>query len=180
MPCDSQQILFSEETLNKRIADMAVQISKDYAGKELVLVCVLKGAVFFTAELAKRLTIPATVDFIQASSYGSRTSSSGKVRLKKDIDTDIKDKSVLLVEDIVDTGITASSIIGQLKGKKPLELKLCALLDKKSRRTADVRIDYLGFDVPDKFIVGYGLDFNDKFRNLPYISVLNEEQTQND
>jgi hypoxanthine phosphoribosyltransferase len=175
-----REVLFTEEAVNKRIADMAFQISKDYAGKDLVLVCVLKGAVFFTSELAKRLTIPATVDFVQVSSYGADTSSSGNVKFKKDLDTDIKGRSVLLVEDIVDTGTTARCLMERLREKHPSELKFCALLDKKARRKTDVKIDYLGFDVPDKFIVGYGLDLNDKFRNLPYISAVNENGEQND
>ena len=159
--------LFSEEAIDAR--------SRDYAGKELHLICVLKGSSFFTCELAKRITVPVYLDFMSVSSYGSETTSSGVVKIVKDLDSPLKGKDVIVVEDIVDTGHTLSYLMGMLKGREPASLRLCTLLDKPERRVAEVFVDYIGFTIPDKFIVGYGLDYDQKYRNLPYIGTVEFE-----
>ena len=164
--------LFSEEAIDARIRELGAQISRDYAGKELHLICVLKGSSFFTCELAKRITVPVYLDFMSVSSYGSETTSSGVVKIVKDLDSPLKGKDVIVVEDIVDTGHTLSYLMGMLKGREPASLRLCTLLDKPERRVAEVFVDYIGFTIPDKFIVGYGLDYDQKYRNLPYIGVV--------
>ena len=162
--------MISEEEVDARIRDLGEQISRDYAGKELHLICVLKGGSFFLCELAKRITIPVTLDFMSVSSYGAGTSSSGVVRIVKDLDESIEGKNVLVVEDIIDSGRTLSHLMKLLQGRHPAEIKLCTLLDKPDRRVAfDVTVDYLGFQIPDVFVVGYGLDYDQKYRNLPYI-----------
>ncbi len=163
------EVLFSEEEVNKKIREIGEQISKDYAGKKIHLVCVLKGASFFTCELAKRITVPVSLDFMSVSSYGSDTSSSGVVRIMKDLDESITDRNVLVVEDIVDSGRTLSYLLEMLKQRGAADVKLCALLDKPERRVVDVKVDYIGFQIPDEFVVGYGLDYDQKYRNLPYI-----------
>ncbi len=167
--------LFSEEAIDARIRELGAQISRDYAGKELHLICVLKGSSFFTCELAKRITVPVYLDFMSVSSYGSETTSSGVVKIVKDLDSPLKGKDVIVVEDIVDTGHTLSYLMGMLKGREPASLRLCTLLDKPERRVAEVFVDYIGFTIPDKFIVGYGLDYNQKYRNLPYIGTVEFE-----
>ncbi len=167
--------LFSEEAIDARIRELGAQISRDYAGKKLHLICVLKGSSFFTCELAKRITVPVYLDFMSVSSYGSETTSSGVVKIVKDLDSPLKGKDVIVVEDIVDTGHTLSYLMGMLKGREPASLRLCTLLDKPERRVAEVFVDYIGFTIPDKFIVGYGLDYDQKYRNLPYIGTVEFE-----
>ena len=166
-------VLISEEDVDKRIQEIGDQISKDYAGKQVHLVCVLKGGVFFLCELAKRITVPVSLDFMSVSSYGSETKSSGVVRIVKDLDEPLKDKEVIVVEDIVDSGRTLSYLLEMLKDRGPKSVKLCTLLDKPERRVVkDVNVDYVGFHIPDEFVVGYGLDYAQKYRNLPYIGVV--------
>lgn len=164
--------LISEEKIYERLDEMAAQLSEEYAGKTLHLVCVLKGSVFMTTELAKRLTIPVTLDFMSVSSYGDGTESTGRVKIVKDLDESIAGRDVLVIEDIVDTGRTLSYLMDLLAVRKPASLKLCALLDKPDRRTVDVEADYVGFTIPDKFVVGFGLDYAQKYRNLPYVGVI--------
>ena len=169
---DKIRVLLSEEEVDKRIKEIADQINKDYEGKEVHLICILKGGVFFTCELAKRLTVPVTLDFMSVSSYGSGTQSSGVVKIVKDLDQPLEGKNVLIVEDIIDSGRTLSYLIEILKKRGPKSLRLCTLLDKPERRVKDVKVDYVGFNIPDEFVVGYGLDYAQKYRNLPYIGVV--------
>lgn len=174
---DKIRVLLTEEEVNKRISEVAGDISRDYAGKEVHLICVLKGGVFFTCELAKRLTIPVSLDFMSVSSYGDDTKSSGVVRIVKDLDESIKDKEVLIVEDIIDSGRTLAYLIEVLKQRGPKSIHLCTLLDKPERRVKkQVKVDYTCFTIPDEFVVGYGLDYAQKYRNLPYIGVVELEQ----
>ena len=165
-------ILISEERVDKRIREMAETISAEFEGETVVLVCILKGSVFFTCELAKRLTIPVTMDFMCVSSYGDETKSSGIVRISKDLDQSVEGKNVIIIEDIIDSGRTLSYLMEMMKTRKPKTLRLCTLLDKPSRRVMDVAVDYTGFEIEDKFVVGYGLDYAQKYRNLPYIGVV--------
>lgn len=169
---DKINVLISEEELEKRIGEMADQINEDYKGKSVHLICVLKGSIFITCELAKRLTVPVTFDFMSVSSYGDATESSGRVKIVKDLDESIEGKDVIIIEDIIDSGRTLSYLIDLLKARKPESLKLCTLLDKPERRVSHVDVDYTGFQIPDKFVVGYGLDYAQKYRNLPYIGVI--------
>ncbi|MBR1441499.1 MAG: hypoxanthine phosphoribosyltransferase [Lachnospiraceae bacterium] len=166
------RVMVPEEKVNQKIKELGEQISRDYAGKEIHLVCVLKGGAFFMCELAKRITVPVSMDFMSVSSYGSSTKSSGVVRIVKDLDEPLKDKDVLVVEDIVDSGRTLSYLLDMLKDRKPASVKLCTLLDKPERRVIDVKVDYTGFEIPDEFVVGFGLDYDQKYRNLPYIGVV--------
>lgn len=166
------RILLSEEEVNVRIQAIGEQISRDYAGKSVHLVCVLKGGSFFLCELAKRITVPVSLDFMSVSSYGSETKSSGVVKIVKDLDESVRDKDVIIVEDIVDSGRTLSYLMEMLRDRGPASLKLCTLLDKPDRRVIDVDVDYTGFQIPDEFVVGYGLDYNQMYRNLPYIGVV--------
>lgn len=163
------EVLLTEEQVDARISEIGAQISRDYEGKEVHLVCVLKGGTFFTCELAKRISVPVSLDFMSVSSYGSDTKSSGVVRIVKDLDEPLRGKDVIVVEDIVDSGRTLSYLLEMLKDRGPASLKLCTLLDKPERRVTDVKVDYTGFRVPDEFVVGYGLDYDQKYRNLPYI-----------
>ena len=165
-------ILLSEQEVDKRIQEIGEQISRDYAGKEVHLVCVLKGGSFFMCELAKRITVPVTLDFMSVSSYGSSTKSSGVVKIVKDLDEPLKDKNVIVVEDIVDSGRTLSYLLEMLKDRHPASLSLCTLLDKPERRVVDVNVDYTGFNIPDEFVVGYGLDYDQRYPNLPYIGIV--------
>ena len=165
-------VMFSEEEVDKRIKELGEQISKDYAGKEVHLVCVLRGGVFFMCELSKRITIPVSMDFMSVSSYGNDSKYSGVVKIVKDLDDSLEGKHVIVVEDIIDSGRTLSCLLEMLMERKPASLKLCTLLDKPDRRVVEVPIDYTGFSVPDEFIVGYGLDYAQKYRNLPYIGVV--------
>ena len=168
-------VLLSEEEVDAKIKAIGEQISKDYAGKQVHLVCVLKGGSFFMCELAKRITVPVSLDFMSVSSYGSETKSSGVVKIVKDLDEPIKGKNVLVVEDIVDSGRTLSYLMEMLKDRGPESLRLCTLLDKPERRVVDVYVDYTGFQIPDEFVVGYGLDYDQRYRNLPYIGVISFE-----
>ena len=164
--------LISEADVEAKIAELGAQISKDYEGESVFLLCILKGGVFFTTELAKRITVPVSLDFMSVSSYGAETESSGVVRIIKDLDTSIEGKNVLVVEDIIDTGRTLAYLLENLKHRNPKSLKLCALLDKPERRVSDVAVDYKGFEIPDEFVVGYGMDYDQKYRHLPYIGVV--------
>ena len=172
MKVNINEILISEADLDKRIRELAAQISDDYAGKEVHLVCILKGGAFFMCELAKRITIPVSIDYMAVSSYGDETTSSGVVRIVKDLDEPLSGRDVIVIEDIIDTGRTLSYLLALLKDRGPASLKLCTLLDKPERRTVTVAVDYTGFQIPDKFVVGYGLDCAQQHRNLPYIGVV--------
>ena len=165
-------VLITEEDIDKRIAELGAQISRDYAGRSVHLVSVLRGGVFFTCERAKRITVPVSIDFMSVSSYGNDTKSSGIVKVVKDLDDSIVGKDVLVVEDIVDSGRTLRYLLDNLKARGPKSLALCTLLDKPDRRVVDVDVDYTGFQIEDKFVVGYGLDYAQKYRNLPYIGVV--------
>lgn len=169
---DNIRVLLSEEEVDKKIEEIGQQISKDYEGKEVHLICVLKGGIFFTCELAKRITVPVSLDFMSISSYGNEKQSSGEVRIIKDLDEPLDGKEVLIVEDIIDSGRTLSYLIEILKKRNPSSLRLCTLLDKPDRRVKEVKVDYVGFNIPDEFVVGYGLDYSQKYRNLPYIGVV--------
>lgn len=166
------EVMLSEEEVDARIKQIGEQISRDYAGKTVHLICVLKGGSFFMVELAKRITVPVTMDFMSVSSYGGETKSSGVVKIVKDLDEPLNGKDVLVVEDIVDTGRTLSYLLTLLKDRGPESVKLCTLLDKPDRRVAQVDVDYSGFVIPDEFVVGYGLDYDQRYRNLPYIGVV--------
>lgn len=166
------KVMLSEEEVNKRIKELGEQISKDYAGKEVHMVCVLKGSTFFTCELAKRISVPVSLDFMSVSSYGNGTESSGAIKIKKDLEESLMGKDVLVIEDIVDSGRTLSYLLELLGSRQPASLKLCTLLDKPDRRVVDVNVDYTGFRIPDEFVVGYGLDYAQKYRNLPYIGIV--------
>lgn len=165
-------VLISEEELMKRIRELAGQISADFEGETVKLICILKGSIFFTCELAKRITVPVMLDFMQVSSYGSGTVSSGTINIKKELDEPLEGQNVVLVEDIIDSGNTLSKLIPVLKARNPKTLKVCTLLDKPERREVEVNVDYNGFNIPDKFVVGFGLDYDQHYRNLPYVGVL--------
>lgn len=175
MKNDIEKILFNENTLMERIEEIGKEISRDYDGKELVLIGVLKGSVLFMSDLLKKITIPCTMDFMAVSSYGNSTQSSGVVRILKDLDYQIEGKDILIVEDIIDTGVTLKYLVEYLKARKPNSLEICCLLNKQERRKVEISGKYLGFEVPDYFLVGYGLDYAEKYRNLPYIGILKEE-----
>ena len=166
------EVLLSEEEVDKRIQEIGDQISKDYAGMQVHLVCVLKGGSFFMCELAKRITVPVSLDFMSVSSYGKDTKSSGVVKIVKDLDEPLGNKNVIVVEDIVDSGRTLSYLLEMLKDRGPADVKLCTLLDKPDRRVTDVVVDYTGFNIPDEFVVGYGLDYAQRYRNLPFIGIV--------
>jgi hypoxanthine phosphoribosyltransferase len=166
------EVLIEEAALQARIAELGEEISSDYAGKDLLLVGVLKGAVFFMADLMRSLTVPCEVDFMAISSYGTETDSSGVVRILKDLDIPLADRHVLVVEDIIDSGLTLSYLMRNLRARKPSTLEVCALLTKPERREIDVPVRYVGFEIPNRFVVGYGLDFAERYRNLPYVGVL--------
>lgn len=169
---DIKQVLFSEEEIHKRVVELGEQITRDYAGQELVVVSLLKGAVYFTAELTKHIDLPVRLDFLISSSYGNTTTSAGSINVIKDIDENIAGKHVLLVDDIIDTGLTLEKITNLLETRKPLSIKTAVLLDKGSRRVNEMDADYVGFEIPDEFVVGYGLDFAGDYRNLPIIGIL--------
>jgi hypoxanthine phosphoribosyltransferase len=170
-----REILLDEAEIARRVKELAAQISEDYQGKDLVLVCILKGAVIFTADLARHITVPVTIDFMATSSYGEGTQSTGVVRFLKDLDEPIEGRHVLIVEDIVDTGLTLKYLHDNLISRHPASLKICTLLDKPDRRVADIKTDYNGFIIPDEFVVGYGLDYAEGYRHLPYIGILKPE-----
>lgn len=169
---DIRAVLVSEQQLKDKVAQLGAQISQDYAGKDLVLVSILKGAVVFMADLMRAVTIPCSIEFMVVSSYGAGTTTTGLVKIIKDLDSDLSGKDVLIVEDILDTGVTLSNLVPMLKMRDPNSVRICAILDKPSRRRADIQADYIGFQVPDEFVVGYGLDYDEKYRNLPYVGVL--------
>lgn len=169
------KVLISEEEVDKRIREMAAEISKRYEGKTLHLICVLRGGAFFMCELAKRLTVPVTIDFMSVSSYGDGTESSGQIKIVKDLDDSIEGREVLVVEDIIDSGRTLSRLMELLESRRPASLALCTLLDKPERRVVEVDVDYTGFQIPDLFVVGYGLDCAQKHRNYPFVGVVEIE-----
>lgn len=169
---ESVRVMISEAEVAKRIEEMGRQISEDYAGKQIHLICILKGGVFFMCELAKRISVPVSMDFMSVGSYGDGTASSGVVRLVKDLDESLEGKDVLVVEDIIDSGRTLYYLLDVLRKRQPNSMKLCTLLDKPDRRVRDVKVDYVGFEIPDEFVVGYGLDYAQKYRNLPYIGIV--------
>lgn len=169
------KVLMTEEEVNQKIKEIGLLISRDYAGKEVHLICILRGASFFACELAKRINLPVTIDFMSVSSYGRGTESSGHVKIVKDLEESIEGKNVIVVEDIIDSGRTLSHLMKLLQNRNPESLALCALLDKPERRVVDVDVKYIGFQVPDLFVVGYGLDYDQKYRNLPYIGVVEFE-----
>lgn len=170
---DEIKVLIDEEKLSKRIEEIAEKICKDYNNEEIVLVCILKGAVYFAVDLSKKITNSEVIlDFMKVSSYGNNTKTTGKVELKIDLSTNIENKNVIIVEDIIDSGYTLNYLYDYLKKKNPKTLKICVLLDKKERREKEIEVDYTGFEIENKFIVGYGLDYADKYRNLPYIGYI--------
>jgi hypoxanthine phosphoribosyltransferase len=169
------KVLIEEDVVAARVAELGSEISNDYAGKDLLLVGVLKGAVFFMADLMRQLSIPCEVDFMAISSYGASTDSSGVVRILKDLDINIEGREVLVVEDIIDSGLTLSYLIRNLESRNPASLEVCALLTKPERREIDVDVRYTGFEIPNEFVIGYGLDFGERYRNLPYVAVLDPD-----
>ncbi len=175
MKDDIQEILFSEEVLTKRVKELAGKISEDYKGKDLVVVGILKGSVIFASELIKNISVKCEIDFMAVSSYGNSTETSGVVRILKDLDHSIEGKDILIVEDIVDTGVTLSYLLKYLKARRANSIEIVALLNKPARRKAEVEVKYTGFEVPDAFIVGYGIDYAENYRNLPFIGILKPE-----
>jgi len=171
------EVLIDEAALRQRIEELGEEISADYAGRDVLLVGVLKGAVFFMADLMRQLSLPCEIDFMAISSYGEGTDSSGVVRILKDLDSNITDRHVLVVEDIIDTGLTLSYLMRNLGAREPASLEVCALLVKHGRRESDVDVKYVGFEIPNQFVVGYGLDYAERYRNLPHVAVLQEEST---
>jgi hypoxanthine phosphoribosyltransferase len=169
------EILIEEDVLQARIAELGQEVSKEYEGRDLLLVGVLKGAVFFMADLMRELSVPCEIDFMAISSYGASTDSSGVVRILKDLDANIAGRDVLVVEDIIDSGLTLSYLMRSLKARKPASLEICALLTKPDRREIDVPVRFVGFEIPNKFVIGYGLDFAERYRNLPYVAVLHPD-----
>ncbi len=169
---ETVRVMIPEEDVTKRIEEMGRQISEDYAGKQVHLICILKGGAFFACELAKQITVPVSIDFMSVGSYGDGTSSSGIVKIAKDLDETLEGKEVLVVEDIIDSGRTLSYLLEVLRKREPKSMRLCTLLDKPSRRVREVKVDYIGYKIPDEFVVGYGLDYKQKYRNLPYIGVV--------
>ena len=169
------EILIDEVSLASRVAELGAEVSADYQGRDLLLIGVLKGAVFFMADLMRHLTVPCEVDFMAISSYGDATDSSGIVRILKDLDINIEGRDVLVVEDIIDSGLTLSYLIRNLESREPASLEICALLTKPARREIDVSVRYVGFEIPNRFVIGYGLDFGERYRNLPYVAVLSDD-----
>lgn len=172
---DIEKIFYSQEEIAAIVRDLGARISRDYEGKDPILVSILKGSVVFMADLMRAITIPCEIDFMATSSYGGGTKTSGVVKLIKDLDRNISGRHLIIVEDILDSGMTLSYIIEMLEARHPADIRICTLFDKPSRRTADVHAAYSGIEVPDEFIVGYGLDYNEKYRNLPFIGVLKPE-----
>nr|WP_314504728.1 hypoxanthine phosphoribosyltransferase [uncultured Peptostreptococcus sp.] len=167
-------VMLSQEEIENKVTELAKQIEKDYEGQDLLLVGILKGASVFVADLMRKISLNVNIDFMSVSSYGSGTVSSGTVKILKDLDVDIKDKNVLIVEDIIDSGITLRNLYDTLMTREPRSLKLCTLLNKPERKKVDVNVDYVGFVIEDKFIVGYGIDYDEKYRNLPYIAIVED------
>ena len=168
------EVLIDQDSLQRRITELGEEISSDYAGRDLLLVGVLKGAVFFMADLVRRITVPCEIDFMAVSSYGSGTDSSGVVRILKDLDANIEGRHVLIVEDIVDSGLTLSYLVRNLQARRPASLEVCALLTKPERRKTDITCRYVGFEIPNRFAIGYGLDYVERYRNLPFVAALRE------
>jgi hypoxanthine phosphoribosyltransferase len=171
----TSEVLIDEETLRARVIELGVEVSRDYEGRDLLLVGVLKGAVFFMADLMREIALPCEVDFMAISSYGAGTDSSGVVRILKDLDINIRDRNVLILEDIIDSGLTLSYLVRNLGAREPASLEVCALLVKEGRREVDVPVRYVGFEIPNRFVVGYGLDYGERYRNLPHVAVLDEK-----
>ncbi|MGE5444204.1 MAG: hypoxanthine phosphoribosyltransferase [Ignavibacteriales bacterium] len=171
---DIERVLITEEEIKRRVKELGEEISRDYKGKDLVIVAVLRGAIVFLCDLIREISIPITLDFLSISSYSGQTQT-GVVRILKDLDESIEDRHVILVEDIIDTGLTLNYILKTLKARRPADIRVCALLDKKARRIVDVRIDYVGFEIPDEFVVGYGMDYGQRYRSLPFIGILKRE-----
>ena len=169
---DVEEILLSSEQVQARVAELGAQLAVDYAGRDPVLVSVLKGSIIFLADLVRAMPIPLSIDLMEVSSYGASTESSGQVRILKDLSTSIEGREVVVVEDIIDTGLTLNYLLRYLHDKGPASIKICCLLDKPARRLAEIEIDYRGFTIPDRFVIGYGLDYGERYRNLPYIGVL--------
>ena len=172
---DLKSVLFTEEQIGKRVSELGAELMRDYEGKNPLVIGILKGASVFTTDLIRSIDMPMQLDFMVVSSYGSGTRTSGTVKIRKDVDADVKDRHVIVCEDIIDSGVTMSNLFALLETRKPASLKLCALLSKPARREVEVRIDYLGWEVPDEFLVGYGLDYAEHYRNLPCIGVLKPE-----
>ena len=170
-----EEVLIEEDVLRARVVELGEEISRDYVGRELLLIGVLKGAVFFMADLMRQLTVPCEIDFMAISSYGASTDSSGVVRILKDLDINIEGREVLVVEDIIDSGLTLSYLMRNLEAREPASLEVCALLTKPERREIDVPVRYVGFEIPNRFVIGYGLDFAERYRNLPYVGVLDPD-----
>jgi len=170
-----ERVLISKEELERKVEELGKQISKDYEGKELILIGVLKGGFIFLSDLARKITVPVELDFMSVSSYGDSSKSSGVVRIIKDVDTNISGKHVLIVEDIIDTGLTLNHLVELLKTRGPLSVKICAALDKPSRRKAELKVDYKGIEIPDEFVIGYGLDYAGKYRNIPEVCILKRD-----
>lgn len=166
------RVMIPEGEVDAKIQELGKRISEDFAGQEVHLICILKGSIFFVCELAKRITLPVTIDFMQVSSYGAETKSSGVVRLSKDLDEPLQGKNVIIVEDIIDSGRTLNHLVKLLGQRGPKSMTICTLLDKPSRRVVDVEVKYTGFQIPDEFVVGYGLDYDQRYRNLPYIGII--------
>ncbi len=177
---DVERVLISSEELDKKVSELAEVISRDYEGKQILLVTLLKGSVMFSVDLMRKLTIPVEIDFMSVSSYGSLSKTSGVVNVDKDLDESIEGKHVLVVEDIIDSGMTLSRVREMLLSRGPASLKICTILDKPSRRTTEVEVDYTGFEIPDEFVVGYGLDYAQKHRNLPYVGILKRSVYENE
>lgn len=172
---DIQEVLYSEEVIQQRVQELGAAISRDYQGRNPLVICVLKGAFIFMADLSKNITNPIELDFMAVSSYGNSTRSSGEVRIVKDLDTSVEGRDILIVEDIIDSGLTLSYLIDVLERRNALSVNVVALFDKPGRRTVDLNADYTGFTIPDEFVVGYGLDYAEKYRNLPYVGILKPE-----
>ncbi|MFI5254864.1 MAG: hypoxanthine phosphoribosyltransferase [Candidatus Limnocylindrales bacterium] len=176
LAADVAEVLITEEQIHLKVVELGARLNADYVGRELTLVSVLKGSLPFMADLMRAVTIPVTIDLMEVSSYGGRsTETSGLVRILKDLSSSIEGRDVLIVEDIIDTGLTLNYLVRYLRGKGPLSLRICTLLDKPARRLVEIPIDYRGFEIPDRFVVGYGLDYGERYRNLPYIGVLKPE-----
>lgn len=169
---DVQEVLLTEDQIQARVADLGAQLNADYAGLEPVLISVLKGSIVFLADLVRSMELPLSIDIMEVSSYGAATETSGQVRILKDLSNPIEGRHVLVVEDIIDTGLTLNYLLRYLREKGPASLRICCLLDKPARRLTEIPIDYVGFTIPDRFVVGYGLDYGERYRNLPYVGVL--------
>jgi hypoxanthine phosphoribosyltransferase len=169
---DVEEVLLGSEQVQARVAELGAQLAADYAGRDPVLVSVLKGSIIFLADLVRAMPIPLSIDLMEVSSYGASTESSGQVRILKDLSTSIAGREVIVVEDIIDTGLTLNYLLRYLHDKGPASIRICCLLDKPARRLAEIEIDYRGFTIPDRFVIGYGLDYGERYRNLPYIGVL--------